>query len=64
MALRDALMEEKLVLESIDNPEAEAVSDVEGVVQTVLIVVSAVLGTLVIILFAGFFFRTRRYVKQ
>jgi hypothetical protein len=53
-------MEEKLVLESVDNPDTEAVSDVEGVMQTVLIVLSAVLGTLVVILFAAFFFRTRR----
>jgi hypothetical protein len=53
-------MGEKLVLESIDDPGTETVADVEGVLQTVLIVVSAVLGTLVVIVFAAFFFRTRR----
>jgi hypothetical protein len=59
-ALREALLEEKLVLEAIDDPESEAVADMEGVLQTVLIAVSVVLGTLVIILFAAFFIRTRR----
>jgi hypothetical protein len=53
-------MEEKLVLESIDDPVTETVADMEGVLQTVLIVVSVVLGTLVVILFAAFFIRTRR----
>jgi hypothetical protein len=48
------------VLESIDDPESETAADMEGVLQTVLIVVSIVLGTLVIILFAAFFIRTRR----
>jgi hypothetical protein len=62
MALRDALLEEKLVLESIDDPVTETVANMEGVLQTVLIVVSVVLGTLVVILFAAFFFRTRRQV--
>lgn len=59
VALRDALIEEKLVLESIDDPMTETVANMEGVLQTVLIVVSVVLGTLVVILFAAFFFRTR-----
>ncbi|XP_021930459.1 protocadherin Fat 4-like isoform X2 [Zootermopsis nevadensis] len=58
-ALRDALLEEKLVLESISDPESQTTADMEGVLQTVLIVVSVVLGTLVVILFAAFFIRTR-----
>jgi hypothetical protein len=64
MALRDALMDEKLVLDSIEDPAAETTADMEGVLQTVLIVVSVVLGTLVVILFAAFFIRTRRQVLQ
>ncbi|PNF25389.1 hypothetical protein B7P43_G09776 [Cryptotermes secundus] len=59
IALRDALMDEKLVLESIDDPVTETVANMEGVLQTVLIVVSVVLGSLVVILFAAFFIRTR-----
>jgi hypothetical protein len=53
-------MDEKLVLESIDEPVTETIADMEGVLQTVLIVVSVVLGSLVVILFAAFFIRTRR----
>lgn len=53
-------MDEKLVLESIDEPVTETIANMEGVLQTVLIVVSVVLGSLVVILFAAFFIRTRR----
>jgi hypothetical protein len=59
-ALRDALLGEKLVLESIDDSETESSANMEGVLQTVLIVVSVVLGLLVVVLFAAFFVRTRR----
>jgi hypothetical protein len=53
-------MKENLMLDSVDDPVTETVANMEGVLQTVLIVVSVVLGTLVVILFAAFFIRTRR----
>ena len=62
--LRDALSAEQLVLKSIDDSTNEEGGDMEGVLQTVLIVVSVVLGTLVVVLFAAFFIRTRRWVLR
>jgi hypothetical protein len=60
-ALVDKLMNEKLVLNGIsESADDSAVTNMEGVLQTVLIVVSVVLGTLVVVLFAAFFIRTRR----
>jgi len=58
-ALLVALSAEQLVLKSIDDSTNEEGGDMEGVLQTVLIVVSVVLGTLVVLLFAAFFIRTR-----
>lgn len=57
--LRAALWAEQLDLYSIDDSTNEPEGSMEGVLQTVLIVVSVVLGTLVVILFAAFFIRTR-----
>lgn len=62
--LREALLGQKLVLDSISDTQSEAVANTEGVLQTVLIVVSVVLGTLVVVLFAAFFIRTRRLVLK
>jgi hypothetical protein len=63
-ALREALLGQKLVLDSIDDTQSETAASTEGVLQTVLIVVSVVLGTLVVVLFAAFFIRTRRLVLK
>jgi len=57
--LRNALWTEQLELKSIDDSTNEEDGNMEGVLQTVLIVVSVVLGTLVVVLFAAFFIRTR-----
>ncbi|XP_069668752.1 cadherin-AgCad1-like [Periplaneta americana] len=57
--LYNELLNEKLVLDSVEESLNEVTSDMEGVLQTVLITVSVVLGTLVIVLFAAFFIRTR-----
>ena len=60
--LHSALWDEQLDLESIDDGKDDPVSNMEEVLQIILIVVSVVLGTLVIVLFAAFFIRTRRWV--
>jgi len=57
--LRSALWAEGLDLDSIDDGKEDSVTNMEEVLQIVLIVVSVVLGTLVIVLFAAFFIRTR-----
>jgi len=62
--LRAALWNEGLDLDSIDDTSNQAPASMEGVLQIILIVVSVVLGTLVIVLFAAFFIRTRRWVLQ
>ena len=59
-ALLDKFVDYNLHLKEIESPSDADSTDMEGVLQTVLIVVSVVLGTLVIILFAAFFIKTRR----
>jgi hypothetical protein len=59
-ALRQALLVEDLDLVSFADSANDAAASTEGVLQTVLIAVAAVLGVLLVVLFAAFFIRTRR----
>lgn len=54
----------ELDLYAIADNTDQAGASTDGVMQTVLIVVAVVLGTLVVVLFAAFFIRTRRWVLQ
>ncbi|PSN49417.1 hypothetical protein C0J52_23137 [Blattella germanica] len=58
--LRNSFSTIGLNLKTVEVNAATTETDMESVLQTILIVVSVVLGTLVIVLFAAFFFRTRR----
>jgi hypothetical protein len=58
-ALRRALFAMELDLYAIADNTDQAGASTDGVMQTVLIVVAVVLGTLVVVLFAAFFIRTR-----
>ena len=64
MQLQNGLWNVGLILDSIDDSSNRPGSTNEGAMQIVLIVVAAVLGTLVVVLFAAFFIRTRRWVLQ
>lgn len=57
--LRRALFVHDIDLYAIADSTDDTSADTEGVLQTVLIVVAVVLGTLVVVLFAAFFIRTR-----
>ncbi|KAJ9575580.1 hypothetical protein L9F63_007514, partial [Diploptera punctata] len=58
-SLINMLSDNRLHLVDIESPADKSTSNMEGILQTVLIAVTVVLGTLVIILFAAFFIKTR-----